>query len=100
MTALQSALNDRHAVRSVEVGIPANTVNPLHELRMSRNCRVHVDRLEPEDDESGRCEICRMPWGPSSSAPSVDDFTVALPPEAGQMIEDNFAALALPNPIQ
>ena len=35
--------------------------------------------------------------GPSSSAPSVDDFTVALPPEAGQMIEDNFAALALPN---
>lgn len=41
-----------------------------------------------------------MPWGPSSSAPSVDDFTVALPPDAGQMIEDNFAALALPNPIQ
>ena len=72
---------------------PAGTVMP-------ERCFYCQGLLEPEDDESGRCEICRMPWGPSSSAPSVDDFTVALPPEAGQMIEDNFAALALPNPIQ
>lgn len=31
-----------------------------------------------------------------TSEPSADDFTVPLPPEAGQMIEENFAALALP----
>ena len=35
---------------------------------MPKACHYCKGALEPEDDESGRCEWCRMPWGPLSAA--------------------------------
>lgn len=41
---------------------------------MPETCYYCKSKLEPEDNESGRCEWCRMPWGPLGAGSQTDEL--------------------------